>query len=112
VPKTGDFDPRDLIEGPFISCPKCLGNNFGILSVGPSSFDRLCRDCLHDETFGLPVVRKVVIYLDQFVISNLMLVRSKSPKQVEPFYGTLYNKLSNLSKLQAIICPYSDDRFR
>jgi len=48
------------------------------------------------------------VYLDQFVISNLMLVRSKSEKADEKFYKPLYAKLLKLLRLQAIVCPFSD----
>jgi hypothetical protein len=56
------------------------------------------------EAFDLPRVHKAIVYLDQFVISNLMLARSGT-KRVQPFYYTLYNKLLNLSNLQE---PYGD----
>ena len=101
------FDPRDFIMGPYIACPECGLASFGILRVGPDALLRRCRDCSHLQRFDLPKVNKAVIYLDQFVISNLMMVRSKT-KQVQPFYHTLYSKLLHLSTNQAIVCPHSE----
>ena len=100
-------DPRDFITPPFTTCPKCSLRSFGILRVGPDNFLRRCRECYHMEAFDLPRVHKAIVYLDQFVISNLMLVRS-GIKQVHPFYHALYNKLLNLSNLQAVVCPHSE----
>ena len=102
------FDPRKLIMGPFIKCPKCHRNDFGILTVGPHSFERRCRDCWHNARYYLPDVKKTIIYLDQFAVTNLMLVRTKSPRRPDSFYFTLYEKLMRLSMLQAIVCPYSN----
>jgi hypothetical protein len=81
----------------------------------PSGFCGSARTRLFDDaaiacTRGASVcrnVRKTILYLDQFVISNLMLIRSSS-KQVQPFYRTLYDKLACLSTLQAIVCPRSE----
>jgi hypothetical protein len=101
------FDPRELIQAPFIACPECGAASFGILRVGPDALLRRCRDCSHLRRLDLPIVRKAVIYLDQFVISNLMMVRSQA-KRVPPFYYTLYSKLLRLSSLQAIVCPHSE----
>jgi hypothetical protein len=57
----------------------------------------------------LPAVKKAVIYLDQFVISGIMRVRQKTAKaDADGFYITLYEKLTRLLKLQAIVCPYSE----
>ncbi len=92
---------------PFVACPSCAKDCFGVLRVGPDFALRQCRDCLHRESFPLPKVHKAIIYLDQFVVSNLMLVRSKA-KRVQPFYHTLYDKLVRLSDLQAIVCPHSE----
>lgn len=41
---------------------------------------RRCRDCWHKQDYHLPELRKKIIYLDQFVISNLMKLKSLQPK--------------------------------
>ena len=102
------FDPRDLVRKPYLECPKCKQIAFGIVIVGERDFHRRCRNCGHHARYTLPPVKKAVVYLDQFVVSNLMLVRSKSEKAVDEFYTTLYAKLLKLLRLQAIVCPFSD----
>jgi hypothetical protein len=73
---------------------------------------RRCRQCRHDETISLPPLKKRIIYLDQFVISNIMKTldpaRSKDAKGgTTEFFQTLFKMLDRLSKLQLIICPHS-----
>lgn len=102
-----DVDLRLLISPPFMTCPACTAPEFGILTVHEHSFDRRCRSCFHDERYELPLLRKAVIYLDQLVVSNIVLVRQKNSK-AKAFYKALYEKLGRLLKLQAIVCPYSE----
>lgn len=102
-----NFDPRELIMGPFIMCPKCNGVEFGILSVGPDRYQRQCRDCRFRNSTPLPEIRKTIIYLDQFAISNLTHVRVKGSKVAEPFWHGLYKKLERRSVMQLIVCPMS-----
>jgi hypothetical protein len=47
------------------------------------------------------------MYLDQFAISSLAHIHSGSAKKLLPFWSQLYDKLLALSRLQAIVCPYS-----
>lgn len=101
------IDPRDFIMKPFITCPRCGQVEFGILSVGPDSFKRRCRGCRLATDYSLPDVHKTIIYLDQFVITNLMHIRSRAEKKVEPFWYDVYDRLVRLSTLQAIVCPAS-----
>ena len=70
-PKTVRIDPRDFIDAPFEDCPKCLQHEFGVLHIHDNSYTRRCRSCWHALTFVLPELRKKVIYLDQFVFSNI-----------------------------------------
>jgi hypothetical protein len=108
VPESFNFDPRDLVRKPHKECPKCKHIAFGIVIVGSRDFHCRCADCGYRSRHTLPPVRKAVVYLDQLVISNLMLVRSNSEKTVDDFYKTLYAKLLKLLRLQAIACPFSD----
>jgi hypothetical protein len=73
---------------------------------------RRCRDCWHKQFYPLPELRKRIIYLDQFVVSNLMKldnpgVRGHGPVVAEPFWRELRDLLSQLRKLQMICCPDS-----
>src|SRR3954464_2383075 len=68
------IDPRDWISPPFIACPFCGAEEFGVLMITRSSYVRRCRACMKDEQFGLPALAKKILYLDQFAISKLMKV--------------------------------------
>jgi hypothetical protein len=58
----------------------------------------------------LPELHKKIIYLDQFVISEMMKsIHTKLGKteKVDPFWLRLFEKLERLSHLQLIVCPDS-----
>ncbi len=107
---TVTIDPRMFISPPFIECPKCKKKEFGVLGIGVG-YTRRCRDCWHTKGFSLPKLKREVIYLDQFVLSNMM--KAINPKiKVRAgtdlsYYKQLFEKLDRLIKLQLIICPSS-----
>lgn len=107
------FDPRDLIGPPYTDCPFCcIKNSFGILSIHTSSFIKRCKSCFKDRCFYLPKISKRVLYLDQFVISNLMIVRNKgldSYKRLndKDFWEEFDVKLTDAIRKQRIVCPSS-----
>jgi hypothetical protein len=107
---------RDLfISGPYSDCPQCKGvGTFGKAMMGGRNFyNKECKACPHKETFPLPPLKKKVIYLDQFVISNIMKAlnpQHKSHKKIlteQPHWLEIYKKLDTLSKEHLIICPDS-----
>lgn len=119
-----EFDPRDLISPPFKACPKCNAEQFGVLMINGDRYIRRCRSCFFPDphkgerhSIPLPSIRKKVIYLDQFAISNMVLAldpESEQRKQGKFDPGTdgerwitLYKKLYRLYRLQLIVCPYS-----
>ena len=106
-----NFDPASLIRPPFARCPKCAQESFGILMIQGLNYFRRCRACFHSQMFRLPRLRKKVIYLDQFALSNIMKALNPDTKAhkrgIDPFWITLFNKLDNLCKLQLIVCPES-----
>ena len=107
------IDPRDFINPPFISCPKCGQNEYGILSIYDHGFSRRCRACWFTSHAELPPIRKTLVYLDQFAISNLMFADTKAGverglnKSVDPFWHLLFAKLNGLLILQLVVCPQS-----
>jgi hypothetical protein len=110
------IDPRDFITGPFRQCPKCGGNEFGILMISGGHYIRRCRDrkCWHTLRTALPEIRKTVIYIDQFAISNMMkalnpVVKGHERAAAEPFWLRLFETLDVLSKQQLIVCPDSHE---
>jgi hypothetical protein len=106
VPEEFAFDPRKLIFSPLRECPKCGKSEFGVFQVAPDHCERLCGNCRASQTFKLPQIRKAIIYLDQFAISNLSHVRTKD-KVVDQFWHDVYAKLTSLHIQQLIVCPKS-----
>lgn len=68
---------------------------------------RRCINCWFDDRFALPAIRKRIIYLDQFVISNMMKELDPQQSRAAGFYHSLFCALDRLSKLQLIVCPDS-----
>ncbi len=108
---------RDFISGPYKKCPNppCSADGaFGVfMSIeGSSSYTRECVECEHTESYALPKIKKKILYLDQFVISNLIKLLDKSHPshqriKSDPFWESLFIKLEAASKSQAIVCPDS-----
>ena len=62
---------------------------------------RRCRDCWYKKFYTLPQLRKQVIYLDQFVISNSMKLGNLGAEghdrvAAEPFWHELRDLLFQL----------------
>jgi len=110
------IDPRDWITQPFTTCPFCGEELFGLLMVSRHGYVKRCRGCMKDEQFGLPVIEKRVLYLDQFAVSNLMKVLHPKHRYrierrgdaEERFWLDLFDRLDRLVKLQVLVCPHSD----
>lgn len=104
------IDPRIFISKPFITCPKCNKESFGVLMISGRDYTRRCRECWFSDRFSLPALNKKVIYLDQFAISEMMKAINKKlgkEKHVDKFWFSLFEKLERLNKLQLIVCPDS-----
>ena len=107
----------DFISGPYKKCPnpkRSTEDAFGVFTpMGDSKgYSRECIRCGHTEGFGFPSIKKKIIYLDQFVISNLIKLLDKSHPsharvKADPFWTNLFIKLELASKSQAIVCPDS-----
>jgi hypothetical protein len=105
-PKTRKF--TGFVQDPFRTCPKCgRERTFGLLAIYARHYVRRCIDCSFDESLPLPEIKKRIIYLDQFVISNMMKELDPANTNAHPFYRPLFEKLDRLSKLQLIVCPES-----
>lgn len=107
----------DFIFGPYKNCPnpQCLAEkSFGVFTpISESrSYSRECIKCWHKEHYELPRIKKKIVYLDQFVISNLVKLLDKSHSshqkiKADPFWESLFIKLERASKLQVMVCPDS-----
>jgi len=113
--KVFTFGRRDLISEPYRQCPKCLKNgSFGVFLAiaGSSGYSRECVECGYQKGYSLPKINKKILYLDQFVISNLIKLLDKDHKshnriKNDSFWEKLFVKLEAASKSQAIVCPDS-----
>lgn len=106
------FDPREMITAPWRKCPSCGKDKFGVHIIDGSRVMRRCRDCWHKQYYHLPKLRKKIIYLDQFVVSNLMKLENPAVKGhitvvADPFWRDLHDLLFQLRHLQMICCPDS-----
>lgn len=105
------FDPKMFIFPPYSKCPKCdKADSFGVLLIARNTYARRCRECLHTISNKLPRLNKKIIYLDQFVISEMMKAINKKmnkAKSTDNFWLGLFEKIDKLIKLQLIICPSS-----
>lgn len=99
-------------RGPFEKCPKCKKpESFGILRAGGESMERRCVACRFTLNFVLPDLGKKVIYLDQFAISELYKVKSKTrrPNATNEAYWQDFYRLANRAYLlQQVIFPASN----
>lgn len=65
---------------------------------------------MHTTSYKLPRLNKKIIYLDQFVISEMMKAINRKlnkTKSIDHFWFILFEKIDRLLKLQLIICPDS-----
>ncbi len=113
------ISPKDFIQEPYIRCPKCLKETFGVLSIFSKSYTRRCSECFFPKgsepsvRYPLPKLDKKIIYLDQNIISNMMKsLNSKTnayqKNKLLPFWKSFFEKIHELVKLQLIICPDSN----
>jgi len=72
--KTVRIDPRDFIMSPYLACPNCGKQEYGVLSVQRTECVRRCRDCWYTRHVPLPELKKKVVYVDQFAYSNILKV--------------------------------------
>jgi hypothetical protein len=106
------INPRDFIMSPYLRCPKCGLEEYGVLGVSDVRCQRRCRSCGHTGSVYLPEIRKSVVYVDQFAFSNIMKVLSPDVKghdrtSAEPFWKRLFELLSVVCHLQLVVCPDS-----
>ena len=114
------IDPREFINPPYIKCPKCGKESFGVLMISNYHYNRRCNECFYPNPrrgepqaiFPLPRLVKKIIYVDQFAISNMMKILNPHSKAyqkeaINEFWIRLFERLHSLCKLQLIVCPKS-----
>ena len=105
---------RNFIGPPYWTCPKCGADTFGVMFINRDSYMRRCRDCWHKADFRLPKLKKKIIYLDQFVVSEIMklndpIAKGHASVAADPFWSELDELLRKLRNLQLICCPASGE---
>lgn len=61
--KTITITPRMFLSKPFIICPKCGKEEFGVLMINSFSYVRRCAECRHDESYPLPALSRKLFTL-------------------------------------------------
>jgi hypothetical protein len=106
------IDPRDFIMKPYLRCPKCEAEEYGVVSVSDIRCERRCRACWYRGTVYLPEIKKKIVYVDQLAFSNIMKLLSPEVKgheraAAEPFWKELFEILGIVCHLQLVACPDS-----
>jgi hypothetical protein len=107
-------DPAMFISPPFVQCPKCgKAGAFGVLSIYPHHYVRRCAQCRFDQSSALPELKKTILYLDQFALSNMMKALNPETKAykkgtLDAFWHDLFCAADKLTKLQLLICIDSE----
>ncbi|MDD4027120.1 MAG: hypothetical protein PHO75_02930 [Candidatus Shapirobacteria bacterium] len=105
-----------FVSPPYIKCPKCGGNEYGVLMINSKDYRRRCNGCMYSESYKLPALSKKIVYIDQNALSNMM--KSINPEteaykkgNLDPFFKSLFELLDRLNKYQLIICPDSINHY-
>lgn len=96
---------------PFRKCPRCKNESLGTLSVGDTMATKRCKDCRYSHGEVLPDVDKRVVYLDQFVISELYKTKTKTRRPGAPseqFWLECYSLANRAYLRQQVIFPTSN----
>ncbi len=82
-------------------CPICGKEGFwGYCMTTRSNVLSKCWACGYVGVRPVPTFTKSIVYLDQFVISNIV-------KAKDPFWTGLSGRLKKLISTQLVVCPYS-----
>lgn len=84
------------------TCGVCKVNNAVQKTISNNMLKCICTICSKSYSLSLLHNKKKVIYLDQNFFSSLIKDNNDS------FISLIVQKLQHLSRLQLIICPYSD----
>lgn len=111
------IDPRDFIRPPYVNCPVCGADRLGVLQIHAGHMIRRCRMCLGPDradpraTVTLSKIRKRVLYLDQFALSNAMYRAfpeiDAARHERASRWREAFAKLQLLVRVQALVCPSS-----
>lgn len=105
------------MAGPLGICAKCGAQAMECRFFGEHLLERRCSKCGNEVRTKPPVLAKKVIYLDQWVISEMAnqldpVLREKKGEKTDPFYAELYADIEGLVKLHVAAFPESPLHYR
>lgn len=97
-------------RAPWSRCARCGETRFGFLSGGNDSIVWRCADCRYRVDEPLPQVNKKVIYIDQFVFSELFKLKAGTRREdkLTPFWREVDALLHRVVHLQQAVLPHSN----
>src|SRR5438045_3804922 len=91
-----------VLYGPLVDCPQCGSrSSYGRCWVEEKTLTFRCTRCPCLIREVLPPIKKSIIYVDQFALSNMIKLKN------EPFWAGLHQRLVELAGKNLITCPYS-----
>ena len=97
-------------RAPWSRCFQCKENTFGFLSGNYHSISWRCSRCRYQVDEPLPDVDKKVIYIDQFVFSELFKLKAGTRREdkLTPFWQEVDRLLHRVVHLQQAVLPHSN----
>ncbi len=110
--KTSPFAGKQyLVSPPFVTCPKCKRDSYGVLLALADRIVRHCNACGNRAELRLPRLKKTLLYLDQLALSNMFANKAPqtpSKKRDADFWFMLRKRIGHLYNLQLLVCPSSN----
>ena len=97
-------------RAPWSPCERCGENTFGFLSGGSRTISWRCSRCRYRVDESLPAVDKKVIYIDQFVFSELFKLKAGTRREdkLTPYWQEVDAALHRVVHLQQAVLPHSN----
>lgn len=122
MPGHPDISRSQLIHGPYKLCPNkgCPLRipSFGVfVNIGGNRhYSRECYVCGHSESYPFPEIKKKVVYLDQFVLSNILKLLDRQHLRHDVLmaddkwrtrWERMFVTLEQARQHQVMVCPDS-----
>lgn len=107
---SGNSRPFTWERAPWSHCAKCGEYTFGFLSGGDDSIVWRCSKCQYCVIEPLAPLDKKVIYIDQFVFSELFKLKAGTRREdkLTPFWTEVDTLLHRVVHLQQAVLPHSN----
>lgn len=105
------------IEGSFGLCAQCGKPALSLTYFADFRITRKCGECGYEISEKPPQLQKRIVYLDQWVISEIAntldpILSQKKGARVDRAWLEVYQQLERLVKLHAVVYPESNLHFR